>query len=47
LPRSMPQLRSRLQLQLSAVRTRAEFRRSAVVPSIGACGQGVFRRSPK
>jgi hypothetical protein len=43
----MPQLRSPLQLQLSAVRIRAEFRPSAVVPSIGECGQGAFRRSPR
>jgi hypothetical protein len=44
---SMPQLRSPLQLQLSAVRTRAEFRPSAVTPLIDAYGQGAFRHSPK
>ena len=44
---SMPQLQSPLQLQLSAVRTRAEFRPSAVTPLIDACGQGAFRHSPR
>ena len=41
------QLPSRLQHQSLAVRTRAEFRTSAVVPLIGECGQGAFHRSPR
>jgi hypothetical protein len=47
LPMSMPQLPSRPQHQSLAVRTRAEFRPSAVEPLIGACGQEAFRRSPR
>ncbi|CAB4566860.1 unannotated protein [freshwater metagenome] len=44
---SMPQSRSPLQRQSSAVRTRAEFRPSVVRPLIDVCGQGAFRHSPK